>query len=132
MDRIVFRGNYELSAKELMDQVTVKRSHIWTHGSVSQKLLKQSANNIEALYRDRGYEEVKVKPQIVDREPKIDVAFDIEEGTQTVVEDVQVSGNQNISVRNNSLRPKDSNFGRECHFLRASWRKIEIVFRRPI
>ena len=96
VDRIVFRGNYELSAKELMDQVTVKRSHIWTHGSVSQKLLKQSANNIQALYRDRGYEEVKVKPQILDREPKIDVAFDIEEGTQTVVEDVRVSGNQNI------------------------------------
>ena len=96
VDRIVFRGNYELSAKELMDQVTVKKSHIWTHGSVSQKLLKQSADNIQALYRDRGYEEVKVKPQILDREPKIDVAFDIEEGTQTMVEDVQVSGNQNI------------------------------------
>jgi outer membrane protein insertion porin family len=97
VDRILFRGNYELSAKELMDQVTVKKSHIWTHGSVSQKLLKQSAKNIEALYRDRGYEEVKVKPTTVDREPKIDVAFDIEEGTQTRVEDVQISGNQNIA-----------------------------------
>ena len=97
VDRILFRGNYELSAKELMDQVTVKKSHIWTHGSVSQKLLKQSAKNIEALYRDRGYEEVKVKPTTADREPKIDVAFDIEEGTQTMVEDVQISGNQNVA-----------------------------------
>ena len=97
VDRILFHGNYELTAKELMDQVTVKKSHIWTHGSVSQKLLKQSAANIEALYRDRGYEEVKVKPQIVDREPKIDVTFDIEEGDQTIVEDVNVSGNQNIA-----------------------------------
>ena len=97
VDRILFQGNYALSAKELMDQVTVKKSHIWTHGSVSQKLLKQSADNIQALYRDRGYEEVKVKPRIVDREPKIDVAFDIEEGTQTVVENVQVSGNQNLA-----------------------------------
>ena len=35
-------------------------AHLWTHGSVSQKLLKQSADNIQALYRDRGYEEVKV------------------------------------------------------------------------
>ena len=94
---ILFRGNHALSAKELMDQVTVKKSHIWTHGSVGQKLLKQSADNLQALYRDRGYEEVKVKPQIVDREPKIEVAFDIEEGRQTMVEDVQVSGNQNIS-----------------------------------
>src|ERR1700733_10797067 len=94
---IFFHGNHALSAKELMDQVTVKKSHIWTHGSVGQKLLKQSADNLQALYRDRGYEEVKVKPQILDREPKIEVAFDIEEGRQTMVEDVQVSGNQNLS-----------------------------------
>jgi outer membrane protein insertion porin family len=97
VDRVLFRGNYDLPAKELMDQVTVKKSHIWTHGSVSQKLLKQSAKNIEALYRDRGYEEVKVKPTTVDHEPKIEVAFDIEEGRQTMVEEVQISGNQNIS-----------------------------------
>jgi outer membrane protein insertion porin family len=96
VDRILFRGNYELSSKELMEQATVKKSHIWTHGSVSQKLLKQSAKNIEALYRDHGYEEVRVKPTTVDREPKIDVAFDVEEGTQTLVEGVQVSGNQNV------------------------------------
>jgi outer membrane protein assembly factor BamA len=99
VDRILFHGNYELSEKELLEQVTVKKSHIWTHGSVSQKLLKQSAKNIEALYRDHGYEEVKVKPTIVDREPKIDVAFDIEEGLQTLVEDMQVSGNQNVSFQ---------------------------------
>ncbi len=97
VDRILFHGNYELSEKELLEQVTVKKSHIWTHGSVSQKLLKQSAKNIEALYRDHGYEEVKVKPTTVDHEPKIDIAFDIEEGVQTLVEDVQVSGNQNVA-----------------------------------
>ena len=98
VDRILFHGNYALSQKELMDQVSVKRSHIWTHGSVSQKLLKQSADNIQALYRDRGYEEVKVTPRTVDREPKIDVVFEIAEGPQTVVDNVQITGNQNISA----------------------------------
>ena len=93
---IVFQGNYKLSTKELMEQVTVKKSHIWTHGRVSQKLLKQSADNMQALYRDRGYEDVKVTPRTVDREPKIDIEFNIEEGTQTVVEGVAVSGNQNM------------------------------------
>ena len=96
VDRIFFHGNYDIPEKELLAQLTVKRSHLWTHGAVSQKLLKQSSDNIQALYRDRGYEEVKVKPQVIDREPKIDVAFNIEEGTQTLVEDVQVSGNQNL------------------------------------
>ena len=97
VDQILFHGNYDIPEKELLAQVTVKHSHLWTHGAVSQKLLKQSSDNIQVFYRDRGYEEVKVKPQVIDREPKIEVAFNIEEGTQTVVDDVQISGNQNIA-----------------------------------
>ena len=96
VDRILFHGNYTLSPNELIAQVTVKKSHIWTHGSLSQKLLKESASNIAALYRDRGYEDVKVTPRTIDREPKIDADFDIEEGTQTVIDNVQVSGNQSV------------------------------------
>ena len=96
VDRILFHGNNELSAKELMDHISVKKSHLWTHGSVSQKLLKQSADNIQALYRDRGFEEVKVTTRTVDQGRKMDVAFEIQEGSQTVVDDVQISGNQNI------------------------------------
>jgi len=98
VDRILFHGNYAMSAKDLMGQVTVKRSHIWTHGRISQKLLKQSSENIEALYRDRGYEDVKVTPRTVDREPKIDIAFDIVEGAQTLVENVEVTGNQSVAL----------------------------------
>jgi outer membrane protein insertion porin family len=96
VDRVVFHGNYEIPVKELLAQVTVKKAHIWTHGSISQKLLKQSADNLSALYRDRGYEDVKVTPQAVDREPKIDAIFEIQEGPQTLVDDVEVSGNQNL------------------------------------
>src|ERR1700722_2549101 len=97
VDHILFHGNYGLSEKELLAQVTVKRSHIWTHGSLSQKLVKQSESNIESLYRDHGYEEVKVSSRTVDHGSKIDIAFDVAEGKQTVVSDVKVSGNQNIS-----------------------------------
>src|SRR5207302_6879433 len=94
---IVFHGHFGPCAEELVEQVAVKKAHIWAHGSVRQELLKQSSENIQALYRDRGYEEVKVNPRTVDRQSKIDVAFDIEEGAQTLVEDVQVSGNQNVA-----------------------------------
>lgn len=96
VDRIIFHGNYAVSSKELSAQMAVKKSHLWTHGSVSQKLLKQSVSNLEAFYRDRGYEEVKIAAHAVDREPKIDVDFDIEEGPQTLVQDVQISGNHNV------------------------------------
>ena len=54
VDRIVFRGNHEVSEKDLLAVVLVTKSHIWTHGNISRKLLKQSVSNLEALYRDRG------------------------------------------------------------------------------
>jgi outer membrane protein insertion porin family len=97
VDHIAFHGNRAIAAKELMNQVLVKRSHVWTHGDVSQKLLRQSADNLEALYRDRGYEDVKVTPQAVDHEPKVDVTFEIVEGPQSVVENVNVSGNASVA-----------------------------------
>lgn len=94
---IFFHGNNALTTNELMPQVKVKKSHIWTHGSLSQKLLKQSAENMESLYRDKGYEEVKVTSRTVRHEPRIDVEFDVQEGTQTTVDEVTVTGNQNIA-----------------------------------
>src|SRR5258708_3246755 len=97
VSRIRFQGNHELSEKELLPVVTVRKAHIWTHGSVNQVLLKQSASNLEGLYRDHGFEDVKITPRTVDREPSIEVEFDIQEGQQTLVEDVRVSGNQHIT-----------------------------------
>ncbi len=96
VDRITFHGNNGLSAKELMGQVTVKKSHVWTHGSLSEKLLKQSINNIEALYRDRGYEEAKATAQTAEHGGTTEVHFNITEGPQTIVQEVNVSGNEHI------------------------------------
>ena len=96
VDRISFHGNYAIPKNDLMPQVVVKKAHFWSHGSVSQKLVKQSVTNLLALYRDRGYEDVKITPQVVDHEPKVDVAFEIDEGPQTLVDRTDVTGNKNV------------------------------------
>src|SRR5260370_22387177 len=96
VDSIAFHGNRQIPEKELLAQVVVKKSHIWNHGSISQKLLKQSKDNLQALYRDRGYEEVKVSPKVVNRELKLAVTFEIDEGQQTLVDNVQVTGNNRV------------------------------------
>jgi len=103
VDRIVLRGNHELPEKDLLAQVVVKKSHIWTHGSESQKLVKQSVKNLEALYHDRGYEDVKIQSQTIDHEPKVDVVFNVEEGAQTIVNNAEVTGNEHIPY--NQLAP---------------------------
>ncbi len=97
VDRIAFNGNHEFSDKDLLPQVVVKRAHFWSHGSFSEKLLKQSTDNVEAYYHDHGYEEVKVTPQAVERESKVDVAFTVEEGAQTLVDTVEVTGNKSVA-----------------------------------
>jgi outer membrane protein insertion porin family len=96
---ISFVGNNSISAKELVAQVTVKKAHLFWHGSVSQKLLTQSEKNIEALYRDRGFEEVKVDSQAVDHHLKVDVIFHITEERQTLVANITVTGNGHLSQK---------------------------------
>jgi outer membrane protein insertion porin family len=99
-DRIVFQGNHQIMEPDLLAALTVKRAHFWfwSHGSVSEKLAHQSAENLQALYRDRGYESAKITPQIVVHSPKIDVVFSIQEGIQTLVQNVQVVGNNSVPV----------------------------------
>jgi outer membrane protein insertion porin family len=97
VSNIAFHGNYGIPASELLPQVAVKKSHIWTHGSLSGKLLKTSSNNIEALYHDRGYEQVKVTSNTIAQGGKTGVVFEIQEGPQTLVEDVQITGNEHMA-----------------------------------
>ncbi len=103
---IAVHGNTHFSTSELLSHVTVKKGHLFSSGQYSDKLLKQSANAIAAVYRNDGYQEVKVAPRVVDREPKIYVAFDVTEGEQTMVEALHVQGNQGMSL--NQIEPKPS------------------------
>jgi outer membrane protein insertion porin family len=104
VDSIVFHGNHQIPENELRAQVVVKKARLWNHGSISQKLLKQSVANLEALYRDRGYEEIKITSRVVDHEPKLEADFEIQEGAQTLVGNVSVTGNDHI-VRDQLTAP---------------------------
>jgi outer membrane protein insertion porin family len=100
VDRIVFQGNHQIKDEDLLAVVAVKKAHFWfwSHGSVSEKLVHQSAENLQALYRDRGFEDANVKPQIVVHTPRIDVLFNIDEGTQTLVQNGDVVGNESLPL----------------------------------
>jgi outer membrane protein insertion porin family len=110
---ISFRGNQQVSDQALLSQVLIKKAHLLSHGSISQKQLKQSVDKLRALYQDIGYEDVKVTPKVVDKEPYLDVVFEIQEGQQTWVEAVQVTGNQTV--------PLDGLTGKKALPLRANY-----------
>jgi outer membrane protein insertion porin family len=95
---ISFRGNQQVSDQALLSQVAIKKSHLFSHGSISQKQVKESVDKLRALYLDIGYEDAKVTPKVEDHEPFLDVIFQIEEGRQTWVDAVHVTGNQSFPL----------------------------------
>ena len=96
--KVAFQGNHELSARDLLRHIPVKKAHLITHGTYSEKLVQTSVKNIEALYHNLGYEDVEVTSNVVDHEPKVDITFDITEGPRTIVENVAVTGNEHVPL----------------------------------
>jgi outer membrane protein insertion porin family len=94
---VAFRGNQHLDSDELFQQVAVKPHRlIRSRGKFSDKLLHQSVSNLTAYYKNRGYEDVKVDTDIVDREPNVYVTFQVTEGPQTLVDNLTIEGNTHI------------------------------------
>jgi len=98
VQEITFRGNQHADEDELTKHVLVKPHHLFFwRGKFSDKLAKQSVKNLETFYKDRGYEQVKVDQEIVDREPKLYARFVIAEGPQTRVDNLSLQGNYRVS-----------------------------------
>jgi len=98
VETVGFRGNEHIDSDVLLRQVAVRpRRLLLSRGKFSDKLLRRSVQSVTAFYRDRGYEDVKVTPDVVDREARIYVAFQITEGPQTVVGNLTLQGNTRIS-----------------------------------
>lgn len=91
-------GNHRFSGSQLMDEIAVKEGHVITHGKYSDKLLKASVKSLKTLYQNNGFLDVKVTPKVVDKEPKIYVTFNIDEGQQTTVEALHIEGNRTLPL----------------------------------
>jgi outer membrane protein insertion porin family len=94
--RIIFQGNQHIASGELERNIPIHKARILGHGAYTDKLVQTSVSNIEIVYRNQGYEQVAVTPKTIDRGSKIDVVFDIAEGEQTLVGQIEVAGNQSI------------------------------------
>jgi outer membrane protein insertion porin family len=99
VNEIAFTGNHHLSSSDLVDQVEVKkRRPLISRGLYSEKLLHDSAKDIENFYKDNGFEDVKVTPQAVQRNNSIYITFEVAEGDRTTVASLHVQGNKSIPL----------------------------------
>lgn len=98
VESVGFHGNTHFDAKDLLPQVLVKkRIFLISRGKFSNKLVRKSVNAITAFYKDHGYEDAKVEPDVVSHPPRLYVTFLIAEGPQTVVKDLTLRGNTRMS-----------------------------------
>ena len=71
-----------------------------SHGRYSEALLRSDVATLEALYRTNGFREVKIQTKIDDNyegaTDRLAVRIHIDEGPQTLVDKLRISGNQRI------------------------------------
>ena len=83
-----FSGNRAFSSKELM-----KGLFIFTEHDVSDAAIESSADNIKALYREKGYADVKVAGKKKEAPGKLDLEFAVHEGPKVSVSEIRIEGN---------------------------------------
>lgn len=105
VSRVSFAGNRSISEDQLEQYVTVKQAHFLSHGKYSPKLVEQGTKNIADAYKNAGFESVQVKPEVINHQPNIGIAFNIVEGPRTIVASTQVVGNQSIPYVDLSKKP---------------------------
>jgi outer membrane protein insertion porin family len=89
---ITFAGNRYFKEAALRPLVVVQTAHFLSHGKFGDAALNQSVTNLTGFYQNAGFENVRVHAAVKDIEPKIYVTFHIQEGPQTIVNTVTVTG----------------------------------------
>jgi outer membrane protein assembly complex protein YaeT len=73
---------------------------VLSHGKFSENLLNSDIASIEALYKNNGFESVKVESEVEDNyqgvENQLDVVFHITEGPQVLVGERKFNGNSSV------------------------------------
>jgi outer membrane protein assembly complex protein YaeT len=108
VNSIAVRGNHNFPDDDLLPHITVAKGHFLSHGKYSQQLLRKSVKNLESTYKSAGYSQATVTPSVVnDDQGNLKITFQVNEGVQDVVANLQIEGNR--SIPESELAPKGLN-----------------------
>jgi outer membrane protein insertion porin family len=95
IDRIAFEGNKKIKDEELKAAIESK-----PRGPLQRALVQSDASRIVEVYRRTGRDDVRVVPQIIDHgNARIDLVYEVTEGTKTTVRKINFVGNHAFSNR---------------------------------
>jgi outer membrane protein insertion porin family len=109
INRVAFEGNKKIKDEQLTAEIQSK-----ARGTLSRPMVQSDAQRIAEIYRHTGRFDVHVNPQIIDQpNNRVDLVFEIVEGTKTGVKSIDFVGNVAFS----SYRLKDIIKTRESNLL---------------
>jgi outer membrane protein insertion porin family len=93
INRIQFEGNKRIKDEQLNAEIQSK-----PRGSLSRPQVQADVQRIVEIYRRAGRYDVRVEPKIIDRpNNRVDLVFEITEGSKTSVKEIQFVGNSAYS-----------------------------------
>lgn len=100
---VVVEGNHYFDSDLLEDRMQVQPANILLpHGRFSQSLLNNDLASIQTLYRNNGFQKVKVTAEqqhdYMGQPGHLRVVIHIEEGPQSTVQSLTVEGNKAVST----------------------------------
>jgi outer membrane protein insertion porin family len=85
-------GNKQLQADTLTPHIAVQKSHLFSPGKFSERLVRASVKNLDAVYQSEGFSSVQVAPTLENHGGDIQVAFRVTEGPRDIVSSLQIEG----------------------------------------
>lgn len=90
-------GNKTLDDDQLIGHVKVEKANPWlfflSHGKYSDKLVRDSVDNLKKVYAADGFSDAQVTPKVTSDDGNIVVTFVVNEGQRDIVDALDVVGN---------------------------------------
>jgi outer membrane protein insertion porin family len=85
-------GNRQLPSGDLTSRITIQKSHFFSPGDYSEKLVRDSTKNLTAIYQSEGFSDVRVTSKVNRADGNVQVVFHVEEGPRDVVSSLTIEG----------------------------------------
>jgi len=94
ISRIAFEGNKRVKDEQLTQEIQSK-----PRGALSLPVVQGDVQRIVEIYRRNGRYDIRVDPKIIDRpNNRVDLVFEIKEGSKTTIKEVAFIGNSAYST----------------------------------
>jgi outer membrane protein assembly factor BamA len=92
VEEVKLTGNSKVSSDDLTPHIAVQKKHFLSPGKFSEKLVRASVKNLQAVYQSQGFSSATVVPSVQNKDGNIRVALRVTEGPRDVVNSLRIEG----------------------------------------